>query len=58
MKTFEIVIYNWNKEIEYERRIIKCDTYAEMICLAEQRCQEIMKEHNLDEVCWNYTEVV
>ena len=58
MKTFEIVIYNWNKEIEYERRIIKCDTYAEMMSLTEQRCQEIMKEYNLDEVCWNYTEVV
>lgn len=58
MKTFEIVIYDWYKEIEYERRIIKCDTYAEMMSLTEQRCQEIMKEYNLDEVCWNYTEVV
>lgn len=58
MKTFEIVIYDWDKEIEYERRIIKCDTYAEMMSLAEKRCDEIMKEYNLDEVCWNYTEVV
>ena len=58
MKTFEIVIYDWDKEIEYERRIIKCDTYAEMMTLVEQRCQEIMKEYNLDEVCWNHREVV
>ena len=58
MKTFEIVIYDWDTEIEYERRIIKCDTYAEMITLAGERCQEIMKEYNLDEICWNYTEVV
>ena len=58
MKTFEIVIYDWDKEIEYERRIIKCDTYAEMMSLTEQRCQEIMKEYNLDEVCWNHREVV
>ena len=58
MKTFEIVIYDWDKEIEYERRIIKCDTYAEMMTLVEHRCQEIMKEYNLDEVCWNHREVV
>lgn len=58
MKTFEIVIFDWDKEIEYERRIIKCDTYAEMMALVDKRCQELMKELDLEEIYWNYEEVV
>ena len=58
MKTFEIVIYDWDAEVEYERRLIECKTYGEMMTFAEKRCQEIMEEKDLHGVCWNYTEVV
>lgn len=57
IKTFELVFFNWNKEIEYERRLIKCDTYGEMMKIAENRSQEIMIEKDLEEICWDYTEV-
>ena len=58
MKTFEITIFDWDNETIYERCTIQCDTYGEMMTLVEQRCQEIMAEHDLDEVDWNYMEVV
>ena len=58
MKTFEIIIYDWNAEVEYERYIVECDTYGDLLTLAGKRCQEIMKEKDLQEVCWNYREVV
>ena len=57
MKTFEITIFDFYNETIYDRRIIKCDTYGEMMRLVEQRCQEIMAEHDLDEVDWNYMEI-
>lgn len=57
MKTFEIVIYDWDAEVEYERRLIECETYGETMAFAEKRCQEIMEEKDLQGVCWNYTEV-
>ncbi len=57
MKTFELVFFNWDEAIEYERRIIKCDTYAEMLVLAGRRCNELMEELNLEDIYWNYTEV-
>ena len=58
MKTFEIVIFDWYKEIEYARIAVQCETYGEMMGIAEKKCQEIIKEYNLEEICWNYTEVV
>lgn len=58
MKTFELVFFNWNKEIEYARHIIKCDTYAQMMSTAESLANAIMWDKDLEEICWNYTEVV
>ena len=58
MKTFEIIIYDIDVEVEYEHRLIKCNNYYEMMHLAEQRCQEIMEEKDLLSVCWGYKEVV
>lgn len=58
MKTFEIIIYDWDKEIEYERCIIKCNTYAEMMKFANRHCQELMVKYDLQEIYWNYTEVI
>lgn len=57
MKTFEIVIFNYDKEIEYARIAIQCETYGEMMNIAAKKCQEIMDKYKLDDVCWNYTEV-
>lgn len=58
MKTFEIVIFNWDEETEYERHLIKCNTYDEMLTFAENRCQKVMEEKDLQEISWNYREVV
>ena len=54
---FEIVFFDWYEEIECERHIIECNTFAEMLNFAERRCQEIMVERDLQEVCWSYMEV-
>lgn len=58
MKKFKIVFFNWDDEIEYERHTIECNTYAEMLSFAERRCQEIMIERDLQNIYWNYTEVI
>lgn len=58
MKTFEIVIFDWDKEIEYAHIAVQCETYGEMMSIAEKKCQETMKKYKLDDICWNYTEVV
>ena len=57
MKTFEIVIFDWNKALEYARIAVQCETYGEMLDIASAKCQEIMEKYKLNEVCWNYTEV-
>ena len=57
MKTFEIVIYDWDAEVEYERHLIECATYGEMMTFAENLCQKVMEEKDLQGVCWNYKEV-
>ncbi|MBQ1988957.1 MAG: hypothetical protein II234_03520, partial [Clostridia bacterium] len=43
MKIFEIVIFDWYKEIEYARIAVQCETYGEMMSIAEKKCQEIME---------------
>ena len=58
MKVFEIVIYDWDKEIEYARIAVQSETYEEMMDIASAKCQEIMEKYKLDDVCWNYTEVI
>lgn len=55
---FEVVFFDWYEEIEYERHIIDCNTYDEMLSFAERRCKEIMIERDLQDLCWNYTEVI
>lgn len=57
MKIFEIVIFDWYKEIEYARIAVQCETYGEMMSIAEKKCQEIMEKYKLDDIYWNYTEV-
>ena len=57
MKIFEIVIFDWYKEIEYARIAVQCETYGEMMSIAEKKRQEIMEKYKLDDICWNYTEV-
>lgn len=57
MKIFEIVIFDFDKEIEYARIAVQCETYGELISIASAKCQEIMEKYKLDDVCWNYTEV-
>ena len=42
MKIFEIVIFDWYKEIEYARIAAQCETCGEMMSIAEKKCQEIM----------------
>ena len=54
---FEIVIFDWDKEIKYARIAVQCETYEEMMSIASAKCQEIMEKYKLDDVCWNYTEV-
>jgi len=54
---FNIYIFDWDTEYEYERATIQCDTYSEMMKYAENLCSKVMKEHNLESVCWNYEEV-
>lgn len=58
MKIFELVIYDFDKEIEYARIAVQCETYGEMMSIAEKKCQEIMEKYKLDNICWSYTEVV
>ena len=58
MKIFEIVIFDWYEEIEYARIAVQCETYGEMMSIAEKKCQEIMEKYKLDDICWNYTEAV
>lgn len=58
MKVFEIVIFNFETEKEYARIAVQCETYGEMMDIASAECQEIMEKYKLDDVCWNYTEVV
>lgn len=58
MKIFEIVIYDFDKEIEYARIAVQCETYGEMMSIAEKKCQEIMEKYKLDNISWNYREVV
>lgn len=57
MKIFEIVIFDWYKEIEYARIAVQCETYGEMMSIAEKKCQETMEKYKLDDICWNYTEM-
>jgi hypothetical protein len=57
MKIFEIVIFDWDKEIEYARIAVQCETYGDMMNIASAKCQEIMERYKLDNVCWNYEEV-
>ena len=57
MKTYEIVIFDFdeNDEVfEYDRFFYETDIPGEMMNVASRKCQEIMKEHNLDSVYWNY----
>ena len=56
MKVFEIVIFDWDKETEYARIAVKCETYGEMMDVVRKKCGEIMEKYKLDEVCWDYTE--
>lgn len=55
---FEVIFFDWYEEIEYERHIIDCNTYDEMLSFAERRCKKIMIERDLQDICWNYTEVM
>ena len=55
---FEIVIYDIDTEKVYARMATFCSSYDEMMRIASQRCQEIMEKYKLDDVCWNYTEVM
>ena len=57
MKIFEIVIYDFDNEIEYARIAVQCETYGEMMNIASDKCQEVMEKYKLDYICWNYTEV-
>ena len=57
MKIFEIVIYDFDKEIEYARIAVQCENYYELMFIAKEKCEEIMEKYKLDDVCWNYTEV-
>lgn len=57
MKTYEIVIFDFdeNDEVfEYDRFFYETDIPGEMMNAASRKCQEIMKEFDLDSVYWNY----
>ena len=57
MKTYEIVIYDFDENdevIEYDRFTVETDIPGEMMHAASKRCQEVMEEHDLDSVYWNY----
>ena len=55
---FEIVIFDIDTEKVYARMATFCNSYDEMMSIASQRCQEVMEKYKLDDVCWNYTEVM
>ena len=57
MKTYEIIIYDFNANdevVEYDRIMVRTEDAGEMMMLAEDKCQEIMQKHDLDDIYWNY----
>lgn len=53
-KQIEFIFYDWYAEIEYAREVIIIQSWDEIMPYAEKRCQEIMKEHDLESLNWNY----
>ena len=53
-KQIEIIFYDWDAEIEYAREVIIIQSWDEIMPYAKKRSQEIMKEHGLESLNWNY----
>ena len=58
MKHFTLVFFDWDKEVVYDTMHHSCETYADMMIAAEKRCDELMRELDIDNICWNYTEII